>query len=278
MILARRAPIGVIFRRGPTHWVQLICWRTDRDTFEHGQWFRGKVEADRSDLSPSGDKLVYFAVSYKTRSLDRGYTGTWTAVSRPPYFTALALWPLGNTWFGGGLFDDDAFLRLNHPDCNVQCHPDHPVSPSLHVTADPMYFWDRTPLSERMARDGWILKSRVKTIVGGRKIAGMHPQQWEKPDSTARRRLFLHDLNDGLIHRRPFHYSVVYGKTGSELIAFEAEWADWDQAGQLAYASRGKLFRVVFAPRGRSVETREIGDFNSASPNPQPAPEWATRW
>lgn len=277
MILARRAPFGVIFRRGPASWVQLIGWHTDRDTFEHGQWFRGKVEAGRSDLSPSGKKLVYFAVSYKTRSMDRGYTGTWTAVNRPPYFTALALWPLGDTWFGGGLFDDETLLRLNHTDGKLQCHPDHPVT-GLHVTADPMNFWDRTPLSERMARDGSILRSKVKTIVGGRKIAGMHPQQWEKPDSKARRSLFLHDLNEGLIHRRPFHYSVVSGKAGSELVAFEAEWSDWDQAGKLAYASGGKLFRVTFAPRGRSVETREIGDFNRAHPDPQPAPEWATRW
>jgi hypothetical protein len=277
VILARSAPVGVIFRRGPASWVQLIRWRTDRDTFEHGQWFRGKVDAERADLSPTGDKLVYFAVSYKTRSLDRGYTGTWTAVSHPPYFTALALWPLGDTWFGGGLFDEEAVLRLNHPDHKLQCHPDHPVA-GLRVTGDAMYFWERTPLGERMARDGWILRSKVKTIVGGRKIAGTHPQQWEKPDCKARRSLFLHDLNDGKIHRRPFHYTVVYGKTGSEVIAFEAEWADWDQAGQLAYASRGKLFRVTFAPRGRAPEIHEIADFNAARPNPQPAPEWAARW
>lgn len=277
MILARQAAVGVIFRRGPSQWVQLIRWRTDRDTFESGQWFRGKVEAGHSDLSPSGDKLVYFAISYKARSLDRGYTGTWTAVSRPPYFTALALWPLGDTWFGGGLFDDEARLRLNHPEGKLACHRDHPVK-GLQVTADPMYFWDRTPLSERMARDGWILRSQVKTIVNGRKIAGMHPQQWEKPDSKGRRSLFLHDCNDGQIRRRPFHYSVGYDKTGSEDLAFEASWADWDQNGQLAYASGGKLFRVTFAPRGRSATTREIADFNAARPDPQPAPEWATRW
>ncbi|SPE28636.1 conserved hypothetical protein [Candidatus Sulfopaludibacter sp. SbA3] len=277
VILARRAPIGVVFRRASGNWVQLLNWRTGRDTFDEGQWFRCKVDANRSDLSPSGDKLVYFAASYRSRSADRGYGETWTAVSRPPYFTALALWPLGDTWFGGGLFDDDTCLRLNHPAWKAQCHPNHPAT-GLHVTTDEMYFWDRSPLSERMTRDGWMLRTKVKTIVGGRKIAGTYPQQWEKPDLKARRSLFLHDLNDGLIHHRPFHYSVVYGKTASEIVAFEAEWADWDQAGKLAYASRGKLFRVTFTPRGRSAETREIADFSVARPDPQPAPEWATHW
>ena len=30
--------------------------------------------------------------------------GTWTAISRPPWFTALAVWPKGDSWGGGGLF------------------------------------------------------------------------------------------------------------------------------------------------------------------------------
>ena len=34
MLLARNAPIGVIFRRGPSDWVQLIRWNTDRDSFD----------------------------------------------------------------------------------------------------------------------------------------------------------------------------------------------------------------------------------------------------
>src|SRR5689334_24179596 len=40
-ILARDAATGVIFRRGPSRWVQLIKWNTATDTFEPGQWFHG---------------------------------------------------------------------------------------------------------------------------------------------------------------------------------------------------------------------------------------------
>jgi len=47
-LLARRAPIAVIFRRGPSKWVQLIKWDTKTDSFEPGQWFHGHVYVGRS--------------------------------------------------------------------------------------------------------------------------------------------------------------------------------------------------------------------------------------
>lgn len=34
VLLAREASAGVILRRGPSKWVQLIKWNTDADTFE----------------------------------------------------------------------------------------------------------------------------------------------------------------------------------------------------------------------------------------------------
>ena len=37
VILARKAPVGVIFRRGSSKWVHIVKWNTDTDKFEHGQ-------------------------------------------------------------------------------------------------------------------------------------------------------------------------------------------------------------------------------------------------
>lgn len=277
VLLSRSAPIGLILRRGPAQWTQLIRWRTDADTFEYGQWFHGVIDFHRSDLSPSGERFLYFAKKYQPRCSDQGYRDTWTALSRAPYFTALALWPMGDTWFGGGLFVDDATIRLNHPACSAATHPDHPAG-RLHVIPEPMMFWDGCVLDERMKRDGWTLRSRTKRVYSGRTIAGEYPQELDKPDVKSRRLLVVRDLSDGILHRRPFHYRVIYRATGQELLAFEAEWADWDQQGGLAYTSGGKLLRVDFPPRGRASQTREIADFNRAKPDPQPAPDWATRW
>jgi hypothetical protein len=91
-ILARRSYTAVIFRRGLSKWVQLIRWDTKTDTFEPGQWFHGRVYERRCDLSPDGSLLVYFAQKISARSLkDKEYTYAWTAISKPPYLTALAL-------------------------------------------------------------------------------------------------------------------------------------------------------------------------------------------
>jgi hypothetical protein len=46
----------------------------------------------------------------RPRSPDR--TCTWTAVSTPPYFTALAFWPAHGTWTGGGLFIGQRVIGL----------------------------------------------------------------------------------------------------------------------------------------------------------------------
>ena len=41
VFVARQAPVGLILRRGPTRWFQLILWDTKKDRFQRGQWFHG---------------------------------------------------------------------------------------------------------------------------------------------------------------------------------------------------------------------------------------------
>jgi hypothetical protein len=92
--------------------VEVIKWDTAEDSFEHGQWFHGRIYAERCGLSPNGRLFVYFARRYGRVDEDQGYEQTFTAVSRPPFLTALAMWPQGDTWGGGGRFIDDRTLRL----------------------------------------------------------------------------------------------------------------------------------------------------------------------
>src|SRR5580704_1663034 len=107
-IMARRAPVAVIFRRGPSKQVLLVKWHLDTDKLEYGQWLKGRIYERRCDLSPSGNLLIYFAASFKPPLY------SWTAISKPPFLTALALWPKGDTWGGGGVFDSEASIQLNH--------------------------------------------------------------------------------------------------------------------------------------------------------------------
>ena len=111
LIFAADEPVTVVLRRGPSKWVEVVKWDTAKDLFEEGQWFHGRIYEERCGLSPDGNLFVYFAAKYGG-SKSRGYEDTYTAVSKPPYLTALAMWPEGSTWGGGGRFIDNKTLRL----------------------------------------------------------------------------------------------------------------------------------------------------------------------
>ena len=92
----------------------------DHDRLEPGQWFNGRIYERRCDLSPDGDLLIYFAAKWQAPF------ETWTAVSRTPYLTARALWPKGDAWGGGGLFETPRVIGLNHVDINAPVIPGVP--------------------------------------------------------------------------------------------------------------------------------------------------------
>lgn len=84
ILFAEEAPVAVIVRRGPTDWTQLILWHTDTDRFEPGQWLHGNIKF--ASLSRDG-RHIAMGVMAKSRGAFEEYT----IVSRPPYFTALAI-------------------------------------------------------------------------------------------------------------------------------------------------------------------------------------------
>jgi hypothetical protein len=65
VILAREASKAVIFRRGPSDQVCTLGWDLETDTFAMGQWLKGRIYEYRSDLSPDGELMIYFATDYR---------------------------------------------------------------------------------------------------------------------------------------------------------------------------------------------------------------------
>lgn len=120
VIMASDSDVAVVIRRGPTEWAQITLWRTDSDVFTDGAWFHGRIFPEKCDLSPDGELFVYAA--FKGDRLQSSYTDSWTAVSRPPWLHALALWPMGTTYGGGGRFVGDRRLILRGAG---EPHPDH---------------------------------------------------------------------------------------------------------------------------------------------------------
>ncbi|MBD7924463.1 hypothetical protein [Xanthomonas bonasiae] len=273
-LLARDARSGVIFRRGPSKQVQLIRWDLRDDSFEHGQWFKGRIYERRCDLSPSGRLLVYFA------SRQHGDFVTWTALSRPPFLTALALWPKGDCWGGGGMFEDERTLLLNHRP--QQGRDPFPLPTGFQVPHDMQVRpfgrgsggGEDQPIDGVLRqRDGWQVVDVGEGETGGLSATTLYrftrPRIAEKAGANGRRlQSLLHAVGRnneawyGLDHR-------VLDREGAVLLDLPgSDWADWD-GGDLVFARDGCLYRLAksdfrrYAEDGEQV-VRLLHDFSTA--------------
>jgi hypothetical protein len=272
-ILARKAPCGVIIRRGPTKWCRLSLWHTDTDTFEHGQWFKGKIIPPRCDLSPDGRLLIYFATKYTgyTLSRDTPYATSWIAISKPPYLTALALWNIGSTYGVGGLFKDNRTVQLPFYPRHFDTHPNHSLKGSkLRLTTAPpvpMHFY-------RMERDGWL--RQADDDASSDKIHPLSQSRisWHKYAPASPFYLIL--------ERRVVGYHVTFtyliaNDDAQTLVALDNfTWVDWDQRGRLVGAQAGRI--LALNPENPQHDQQLLADFADQEPDPQPAPRWARRW
>jgi len=264
--LASEAPAAVVLRRGPIDWARLSLWHTDDDRFEHGQWMRARVFERRSDLSPDGSLFVAFVRG--SAGPNQGNTDTWVALSRPPWFTALALWFVGGTYYTGGYFPDRQCLWLGWD----SPQPDQGRLPTwLTMTSErPPYIddtndWtDRTVWVNRLLRDGWTRRE------------GAIPETWGHRSPNGEMTLTMRIVTNTDFRAYGGRYVIEYavqaepGGPWTEL--GRASWADWDQRGRLIVARDGYLLH--WQPTGITG----IADFNDQTPDPQPAPAWATDW
>ena len=274
VLLAKDAPKGVILRRGPTKWVQLILWHTATDSFEEGQWFRGRIYPGGCDLSPDGSLFLYLALKERTPfRRQSSYTYKWTAVSRPPYFTALALWPLGDTQYGGGVFLNNQAVLLYRE--SAQAHPDHQPR-GLHVSAS----LEPDRLRES-SRDGWSLVQEGRFFFerapGYRLGKGItiRPYIWQKYH-PGKQYLLVSEA-----HREPdfktiFLHYLIHTVSGERTQLKDVTWVDWDQEGRLVFARDGQLFASE-TPQS-PLEVHMIADFRANTPASILSPDWARRW
>jgi hypothetical protein len=264
--LAHEAKVGVVLRRGPSEWARLSLWRTDTDAFEHGQWFRGRVYERRCDVSHDGSLFAYFArKSSGGADID---TDSWIAVSRPPWFTALALWPMGGTYVAGGLFVDGGSLFLG----GVIAAPDQgELAPWLRLTPEAPYIdhtpdWtDRTVYFNRLLRDGWTPAPSID----------MPQPVWERRQPDGDLTLVMAPMLDASFDTYGGRHAVEYAllDDGEVRPLGRGTWADWDHRGRLIIAQDGRLLEYQ-----RDGNLREIADFNGQTPDPQPSPAWAREW
>lgn len=263
VLLAREAPVGVLIRRGPSSQTQLIKWNLKSDTFEEGQWLKARVYERRCDLSPQGTLLIYFAATYKEP------LRSWTAVSKPPWFSAIALWLKGDGWNGGGLFMDSYSVRLNHFSTEAEPHPDFQngcrkfrvVSFAKHRGEDDTVWHDS------LKRHGWNFKQRGTwgdyEEAPGLAWQAKTPEIWRKPHS--KRKLQLEMSVEGIGEHNGRWYVVnhrIVDNSQAEILNLgRQDWADWAHNGDLVYTKDGRLFRRKTTKGSLKTEI-QIADFS----------------
>jgi hypothetical protein len=285
-ILARDGRSAVVFRRGPTRQVLVLRWWLDDDRIEPGQWLKGRIYERRCDLSPNGDLLIYFAAKWETAM------STWTAISRTPFLSALALWPKGDAWGGGGVFESQNVIGLNHLEVTPaivgkskssraasEAATWHPLGAEANdeVAQNPIpnhikvQRWSEhagrgedNPLQHhRVTRDGWVLVTKGE--------AGKHgdtpgyswvltsPELYERPapDTSAGQPLILRRTLRAIGQRDGPWYVEDFDIRASDGTVLrhiaDCSWADWHTDGGLLFALEGRLYRLAKQYAGDAV-------------------------
>jgi len=261
VVMAREAPYGVVFRRGPAKTVCTVGWDRKKDTFQLGQWLRGRIYERRADLSPDGKHLIYFALGGRRHTEMKG---SWTAVSRAPWLKAVTLFGKGDTWQGGGLFTSSKKFWLNgchfavRESREVQIDEKHKPHTGFGAECLSVYF-------PRLLRDGWTLEAEV----------GPHRACV----------VFTKDLPHGWILRK-FAYADANHPQGSGAYWDEHElehhgrkallecktweWAERD-GDDLVWSKAGILWRAPINAEGPQ-NARALMDFNAMKFDPIEAP------
>ena len=268
VLLARGAPTAVVIRRGPSDRVCTIGWDRKTDTFDLGQWLHGRIYERRSDLSPDGKHLIYFAMNARWDS-DTG--GSWTAISRAPWLTAVTLLGKGDCWHGGGLFtgnrhywlNDGAGHRVMRDSTRIRRNREYAPERGFGGECPGVYY-------PRLIRDGWILQE--------------HNQIGRMESLT----VFEKPLRHGWLLRKLAHEQVdapegkgcywdehvlLHAQRGVSIAQPDWEWAELD-GNRLVFASKGCLYAV--APPGTDAdvlaEPTLLRDFNAMAFEARQAP------
>lgn len=265
-IPALASPVVAVLRRGPSAWAHVGKWDVAGGTYEPGAWFKGRIFPRRSDVSPDGRYLCYFA-HQPTATWE--YGESWVAVSRLPWLTALHAFAGLGTWETGYRFTEDGVS--DHPDDGDLPMPwglrgigrgqflterrrgweEAPDSPER----DPKDIWDvRRNARLRKARPGGGSTLRVESV-------GLPGGEFGEGQAV-----------DGL--------RVAYSleADGDVTLLPDVQWADWDAQGRLLVATRDARLQIRDPDAGAGGEVLFDRDLAPLEPDPAPAPAWASEW
>jgi len=264
-LVATRAPIVAVFRRGPASWSQVGRWDLARRRCEPGAWFHGHIFPRRSDLSPDGRFLCYFA---HKPSATWAQGEAYVALSKLPWLTALHAFASDGTWTRGFYFsEDDGDEHLNARSLPIPYGLR--AIPRIQFANERRRGWSEAPDSPpRDPNDIWDERRNArlhKRQPSGNRLLCVESLGWAGGEFG------VDQAVDGLRVR-------YWIETDHNIEPLEqVQWADWDHAGHLLVATSSAKLQI-WQLSGNVPAMLFDEDLSITRPDPHPAPAWAQRW
>lgn len=264
-IPATQAPVVAVFRRGPSNWSHIGRWDLATHRYEPGAWLGGRIFPRRSDLSPDGKYLCYFA---HKPSATWEHGEAYIAISKLPWLTALHALGTCGTWTRGYYFtgadgsDDRAMEKL-------------PIPYGLRAIPAIQFANER--------RRGWV-EAEDSPACDSRDAWDQHRNaRMRKPQPCGTRVLWMESVGlaggefgvDQAVDGLNVRYSLELN--GDLELLEDVQWADWSQEGHLLVGTRSGRLQIRMCSHD-SAETLFEVDLSNLEPNPTPAPIWAQSW
>lgn len=264
-IPATQAPVVAVFRRGPSNWAHIGRWDLAAGQYEPGAWLGGRIFPRRSDLSPDGQYLCYFA---HKPSATWEHGEAYVALSKLPWLTALHAFATCGTWTRGYYFAEDTG-RDNLPGETLPIPYDLRSIPVVQFANERRRGWTEAEDSPaRHPNDAWDQQRNArmrKLQPQGNRVLCVESVGWPGGEFGVDQSV------DGLSVR----YSLE--SNGDLELLDDLQWADWSRDGQLLVATRAGRLQIRNL-EGDSPTILFEEDLSSLEPTPMPAPGWAQHW
>jgi hypothetical protein len=255
--------VVAVFRRGPSRWAHVGRWDLSAGRYEGGAWLSGRIFPRRSDLSPDGRWLCYFAHKPGAR-WEHG--DAYVAISKLPWLTALHAFGTCGTWTRGFHFvagDRSTPERITLP-IAFGLLP----TPAIQFESERRRGWiesaDSPPRDPRDAWDQHRQARMEKAQPGGTAVLHVHCLGHAGGE-------FVEQAIDGMRVRYWLEHE------NEVVLLDDLQWADWDADGHLLAATRSGLLQVRQIA-GRTPAVLFEADLSRLEPAPEPPPVSAASW
>ena len=265
-LVATAAPVVAVFLRGPTRWFHVGRWDLTKQVYEPGAWLLGRLFPRRSDVSPDGQWLCYFA---RKPGATWKHGETYIAISKLPWLTALYAFGTCGSWTRGYYFTEDG--SCDDPDkANLPIPYGIKAMPIMQFANERRRGWSEAPDSPpQQTNDTWDEQRNV------------HMQKRQPGDSRV---LHLECLGcaggEFGVNQAMDGFSICYSleADGDLEVLDDLQWADWDTAGRLLVATRCGKLQIRTLNNAQRFETVFEENLSLLKPTPVPSPPWAQIW